>query len=38
MFLKDGSPRAFTAKYCYKQSWKPNFEGDTIVAKITRTS
>jgi len=30
--------RAFSAKYLYYQSWKPDLEGDTLVAKITRTS
>ena len=39
MYLKDASPRAFSAgSYCYKQSWKPDFSADTITAKITRTS
>ena len=30
--------RAFSAKYLYYQSWKPDFEKDTVCAKITRTS
>ena len=38
LYLKSGSPRAFTSKYIYKQSWQPKFEADSIVAKITRNS
>jgi hypothetical protein len=38
MYVKSASPRAFSSKYIYKQSWQPKFESDSVVAKITRNS
>ena len=38
MYLTTSSSVAFSSKYAYYQSWKPDFTADTVVAKITRTS
>jgi predicted phage tail protein len=38
LIVKGVVTKAFSSKFAYKQSFKPDFANDTIVSKITRTA